>query len=668
MSWNAPAACSLLDGLDEVPEADQRRVQVKTAVEQFATLFPKVRMLVTSRTYAYQRQDWKLNRFAEGGLAPFSSAQIRAFVDRWYAHVGPARGLSVNDIQGQALLLNDAIRRNPRLSELAMRPLLLTLMASLHAWRQGRLPDQREELYADAVDLLLDQWENRKLRRKPDGTYEIIEPSLAEWLRVDHIAVRQALNQLAFEAHRDQPHLVGTADITQDTLVHALMKLNPDLDARPARLIEYLRDRAGLLEPRGVGIYAFPHRTFQEYLAACHLTERDDFPYNIADLLRADPNRWREVTLLAGAKAVRGAVAYAWLLTDVLCPEAPPNQRQADEAGYWGALLTAQVLTESRSLKSTIAARNRPKVEHIQQWLTCILKHGALPPVDRAQAGDALAVIGDPRFRADAWHLPDEPLLGFVEIPAGPFRMGSDKRRDPEASDEEKPQHEVDLPRYFMARYPVTVAQFRAFVEDGGSRAEDEASLQGLPNHPVVDVTWHRALEYCAWLTERLREWPGTPEPLATLLRKDRWRVLLPSEAEWEKAARGSDGRIYPWGKEPDPNRANYDITGIDATSAVGCFPAGASPYGVEELSGNVWEWTRSLWGDDSLKPAYRYPYKPNDGRENLEAADNIPRVLRGGAFNDFSWWRVRCAFRVRGDPANSDGDVGFRVVVGPCR
>ena len=168
-----------------------------------------------------------------------------------------------------------------------------------------------------------------------------------------------------------------------------------------ARLIEYLCDRAALLEPRGVGVYAFPHRTLQEYLAACHLTERDDFPDNIADLLRADPTRWREVTLLAGAKAVRDAVSYAWLLTDVLCPEAPPNQRRADEGGYWGALLTAQVLSERRSLKSTIAERNRPKVEHIQQWLTCILKHGELPPVERAQAEDALAGIGDPRFRAD---------------------------------------------------------------------------------------------------------------------------------------------------------------------------------------------------------------------------------------------------------------------------
>jgi predicted NACHT family NTPase len=170
----------LLDGLDEVPEANQRRAQVKTAVEQFATLFPKVRILVTSRTYAYQRRDWTLNRFAEAGLAPFSAAQIRAFVERWYAHVGPARGLSDNDIQGQALLLNDAIRRNPCLSELAARPLLLTLMASLHTWRGGTLPEQSEALYADAVDLLLDQWESQKLRRRADGSFEVVEPGLAE--------------------------------------------------------------------------------------------------------------------------------------------------------------------------------------------------------------------------------------------------------------------------------------------------------------------------------------------------------------------------------------------------------------------------------------------------------------------------------------------------------
>jgi formylglycine-generating enzyme required for sulfatase activity len=107
-----------------------------------------------------------------------------------------------------------------------------------------------------------------------------------------------------------------------------------------------------------------------------------------------------------------------------------------------------------------------------------------------------------------------------------------------------------------MARYPVTVAQFRAFVEASGYQPQDGDGLRGLPNHPVVNVIWYDALKYCEWLTDRLRSWEGTPEPLAILLRPEGWWVSIPSEAEWEKAARGTDGRIYPWGDEPDPIRA----------------------------------------------------------------------------------------------------------------
>jgi predicted NACHT family NTPase len=239
----------LLDGLDEVPEADQRRAHVKAAVEQFAATFSKVRILVTSRTYAYQRQDWKLRRFAEAVLAPFATAQMQYFVQRWYAYVGPLRGLSVDYAQGSAAQLIEIIRRNPRLNDLATRPLLLTLMASLHAWRGGSLPEQREELYADAVDLLLRQWEDQKIMRQPDGTYAVIQPSLREWLQVDQQAMRQALNQLAFEAHHDQQTVVGTADISEAKLVMTLMHLSQNPEVRPALLIEYLRDRAGVLEP-----------------------------------------------------------------------------------------------------------------------------------------------------------------------------------------------------------------------------------------------------------------------------------------------------------------------------------------------------------------------------------------------------------------------------------
>ena len=216
-------------------------------------------------------------------------------------------------------------------------------------------------------------------------------------------------------------------------------------------------------------------------------------------------------------------------------------------------------------------------------------------------------------------------MLGFVEIPKGPFLMGSDKKTDKKAEDNEIPQHEVILPAYWIGRYPVTVAQFRDFIEDDGYRPEDNKCLEGVATHPVVYVNWHDAMAYCKWLTQKLQKWPGTPGPLSTLLKKHRWRITLPSEAEWEKAARGTDGRIYPWGDKLDAERANYDDTGIGTTSAVGCFAGGKSPYGCLDMAGNVWEWTRS-----HHKP---YPYDPADGREALDAPDSVLRVLRGGAF-----------------------------------
>jgi formylglycine-generating enzyme required for sulfatase activity len=320
------------------------------------------------------------------------------------------------------------------------------------------------------------------------------------------------------------------------------------------------------------------------------------------------------------------------------------------------------VLIENRSLEQ-VPERHRPKVDRIRQWLTCTLRYGALPPIDRAQAGDALAVIGDPRFRADAWYLPDEALLGFVEIPAGSFLMGSDATRDPEAEESEKPQHPLILPRFFIGRYPVTVAQFQAFVEASGQQPDHEDSLHGLSTHPVVYVTWYDARRYGDWLTEQLRAWEATPEPLASLLRREGWMVTLPSEAEWEKAARGTEGRIYPWGDEPDAHRANYADTRIHATSAVGCFPGGASAYGAEELSGNVWEWTRSV-GD-----ACPYPTRQEGvaARENLDAPDDASRVWRGGAF-DLYHGSVRCASRLGLYPGGWSWGIGCRVVVRPCR
>jgi formylglycine-generating enzyme required for sulfatase activity len=328
------------------------------------------------------------------------------------------------------------------------------------------------------------------------------------------------------------------------------------------------------------------------------------------------------------------------------------NERDT-EASWRKAWVAGEVLVETGADRVRESVLGRDLLSRARSRLVSLLRGGRLSPVERAAAGTALGSLVDPRFRAEAWYLPDEELLGFVEIPEGPFRMGSDKRKDPDASPDEFDQHPLTLPAYYIARYPVTVAQWRVFVEEDSSRRrKDPDPLRGVANHPVVWISWDEAMEYCAWLTGKLREWPETPERLARLLRGEtpdgkKWRVTLPSEAEWEKATRGRDGLIFPWGDRPDPDRANYGDTGIGTTSAVGCFPRGASPYGVEDLSGNVWEWTRSLWGKEWDKPHYRYPYKPLDGRENVKAPREWRRVLRGGAFF-YAAGFSRCAGRNR--------------------
>ncbi len=227
-----------------------------------------------------------------------------------------------------------------------------------------------------------------------------------------------------------------------------------------------------------------------------------------------------------------------------------------------------------------------------------------------------------------------------------------------------------------MARWPVTVAQFAAFVNENGFQPKDPNCLKGVVNHPVVWVGWHDALAYCRWLNEELRKHARerlvAEKPLSESecrfwqgLAEGSLGINLPSEAEWEKGARGTDGRIYPWGNDPNPNRANYNETGLNGTSAVGCFPGGVSPYECEDLSGNVWEWTRSLWGNDLDKPTFAYPYDPSDGREDLQASDNVSRVLRGGAFLSIARL-ARCAARLHNHPDDRVDFYGFRVVASP--
>jgi len=257
----------------------------------------------------------------------------------------------------------------------------------------------------------------------------------------------------------------------------------------------------------------------------------------------------------------------------------------------------------------------------------------------------------------------------FVRVPAGPFLMGS-ADDDPDAYDAEKPQHEQDIPYdYLIGRYPVTNQEFRRFVEDpegyrddrwwteaGWAVKEEEGWTEprfwddagfNHPLQPVVRVSWYEAVAYCRWLTERLRRDVGAQRaaPLP-----DGWVIRLPTEAEWEKAARGEYGRRYPWGDEWDSKRCNSGEGGPGRPTEVGRYsPDGDSPYGAADMAGNVWEWCATKW----VEGYEGYPEKEDNSLEGTAS-----RVVRGGSFG-YSRRYVRCASRNWLQPCQPVQDSG---------
>ncbi|HOT92936.1 MAG TPA: SUMF1/EgtB/PvdO family nonheme iron enzyme [Anaerolineae bacterium] len=713
---NAGGVLALLDGLDEVSDQTQR-ARVRDAVAAFARKYnhPRNRYLVTCRIYAYLQTDNHTRRylfqlpepFTVYTLAPFSDERIDAFIEAWYTEVHQLGWKTEDEAKELARKLREAVRRSG-LKELAPRPLLLTVMALLHTTR-GRLPDDRVKLYAETVELLLARWQEARLGA---------ESGLSCVVNLDRLET--ALEKVTFEAHlaqQDTPpgpvDTGGLADIAEKDLREALAQGCLDNDwNRAGDLIAFIKERAGLLVERAPGIYTYPHRTFQEYLAAAHLCTLPAFPQEAARLLRQNPAQWREVVMMAvGIMARIKKLPYIGMYAvEALCPKPAPGKaawNTVDDTDWRAAWQAGEAIIEIGLDEARQA--NTATVDRVRDWQVALLESGALTPRERAAAGRALAELGDPR--ADVTNV---DAMRFCYVPSGPFVMGASGQEtrltnprtgetlvippDPRAYYDEGPVHIQNIPSgYWISRYPITNAQFNAFVKDKGyEKAEwwnwSDAALSwwkknkrigprdygtpfNLPNHPVVGVTWYEAVAYCRWLTQR---WWA-----CRWLHGD-WEVRLPTEAEWEKAARGGlyipaeplcvpaeklawepvlgeeknplPQRAYPWGDEPDPNCANYADTGIGATNAVGAFPAGVTPYGVLEMIGNVWEWCLTQWVDN---------YQ-NYGKIEANGLEGTARrVVRGGAFNDDG--RVaRCAYRsLRSAPVNDYGDFGFRVAVG---
>ena len=355
-------ALVVLDGLDETPADERSRRRLKRVIASFARRYPKCRVLLTCRPYAYGKESsWRLadEGFEEAALAPFDEAKRRAFITGWYRQLATRGQIDPERADRRAARLLEEIRSTGYLEPLAELPLMLTMMADLHASSGGRLPDGRAGLYERSVELLLDRW--NEARELLDGE------SVSEHLGMTVAQMRDYLG----------------------TFKHQWTERTVD-----ERRVDYLHQRSGILLGESRELYRFPHRSYQEYLAACHLT-RTDFPPLLLREVEADPDLWREVLLLAAGR-VAGTPFTVWALLEGLVPAPPGPQVEAGDRRFLPALCAALAVRES-GLQAKVQRQDEPKLERIRRWLERSLELGALPPVDRAEAGRLLGVLGDRR-------------------------------------------------------------------------------------------------------------------------------------------------------------------------------------------------------------------------------------------------------------------------------
>ncbi len=560
--------------------------------------------------------------------------QIAQLVENW------CRRLYPQDVTGNRDYLLDAIQRinelrlERKLGPLINTPLMTTMVVGVR-WDENELPRERAGLYEASVQTIL-----RAQYLPEDPGAEGAKHKLVNW-GGPWEEQRDWLSELALAMHSGGS---SAAAILRERVMEILGPLVP-AEALAAFLDAVQGGRGGLFEKRGE-FFQFIHLTFQEFLAARLLAKRRDAARPLL-LPHLTESWWREVILLA----------YGYLLLD--------HKPAAADYLNWLSTLKGRDAVRLAAVELAGAAvleieKPDPAVRRAQaDRLVALLADMQLsvPGPLRAAAGQTLARLDDPRpgvgLRSDG--VPD---VAWCDVPAGAFIMGNTKQTDDMAFDDEAQQHTEPIPNpYRISKYPITNAQFDAFVQDGGytdkwrgcwtadgwrekgrrTAPDKQGGVYDLPNHPMVMVTWYEAQAFCNWLGQKL----GVD-------------VALPTEAQWERAARGTDGRRYPWEGDLTADHANYDQTGIGTTTAVGIFPKGANPEtGVLDMSGNVWEWCRTKW-----RAGYRG--QPDDGLQGTDM-----RVLRGGAFLGLARY-VRCAVR-NGDLPNPRGRlIGFRVVASP--
>jgi formylglycine-generating enzyme required for sulfatase activity/predicted MPP superfamily phosphohydrolase/energy-coupling factor transporter ATP-binding protein EcfA2 len=598
----------LLDGLDEVPV--NLRPDLVDIIAHFQFQHKENRFLITGRPHGIAGR--AIKRFGNDlhEIEPLDDGKIKDFIKKWFRAIsGQARGLAEVTAEG---MISD-IRQHEHISAFTQNPLLLTAVCILY--QDGkRIPEQRADLYNRII-------ENLVHRRFHDPAHQGKENEILEFLMA-----------LAFDTQVKNRKTIDSGDAL-DILKQNTPQTHNELDThykrRIMQLFNEIEPGCGLFDCLSSGEIQFTHLTFQEFLAAKYMVYMDIHWRQFLD------KEWWEETLLlyTGFMSIDRKRNSNEIIKTILTKKAREVKKEKERRRlqFLGARALCDFHASKRDDKVVSLARG--------QLLQLMESDAAL--AERFQAGKLAGRLGDTRLDDD----------NMVMVPAGEFIRGS---KDDENS---SPVKHIYLDAFFIGKYPVTNQEFKQFVAAKGYDKEESWTPQGWqwrceeniieprywhdrkwngPNFPVVGISWYEAVAYANWLSK--------------VTKKD---YRLPTEAEWEKAARGTDGNIYPWGNKFDKSLCNSWESGLQQTSPVGIFPKGKSPYSCFDMAGNVWEWCAD-WYDEEY-------YKKSPAKNPKGPTDGSWRVDRGGGWILDAQY-CASAFRNACHPGSRDGSLGVRL------
>jgi len=623
----------LMDGLDEVAN-EETRIKTCHWVDKARRRCAQTRFVVTSRYAGYQGKSRLVDAVVELSIQDFTPEEVMEFLVKWFEtvevaiHPGEDESRWEKEGREKALVLVKTIKKSEHLKKLAVNPLILQIMALVHRDR-GRLPQRRVELYEECTNVLLEKWDMAK------GLDVLLSAREA----------RQVLQPLALWLHEKDERRSAPMKEIKEVIKEPLEAIGKS-QIDPEKLLLNIRDRSGIFMGYSAEEYGFTHLSFQEYLSAEQIRNK-----GLTKKLLSNYGKkwWSEVILLCLALDNPSII-------EAFMEKLIPTENFLNEVA-----LVIDAIHDSIGKPSTPlinAINNRALKPKARYNAVMILKEiggekvvqalkEAVDNEDKKLALLAYEVLASRRMakgvkKPVVGENPDEfinPVDGskMVLIPAGTFLYGS-REDDPIARSDEKPQRVIDLLAFYMDVFPVTNRQFCRFLNHiipsrdkldiwislegsfihGGRRIEKKGNKyiveEGYERYPVVCVSWFGADAYAKWAGKR-----------------------LPTEEEWEKAARGHGGRKYPWGDKFDSSLCNSHEGGIGGTTEIDKYPKGKSCYGCYDMAGNLSEWTDS-WYDES---------------KNF-------KVLRGGSYYS-GFDSCRCSSRSRGDPDDRGYGSGFR-------